>query len=373
VEAATAVGGVRLSMWRAAVAYRVATAPVCVYLVVRWHDLYARAAVAWTVAAAIVAVTAAVAVLGWRGRAHRLPVVAADVVISALLTLATVAAQTPAQQHGGMPTLTTIWVAGPVLEAAILAGWPGGLAVGAAYSALAMLVRHGYDGRTLTSVVILLVAGAVTGYVATVAVRAEADVAAAAAERAAVAERERLARSIHDGVLQVLGLVHRSGRGAGPPWDELARAAADQEAALRALVSSRVESAGRRADLGARLRQLRRDAITVSTPADPVELDAVTTEELAAATEAALHNVELHAGARVQAWVLLEREDDTVTVTIRDDGIGFPAGRLDEAAAAGRMGVRSSICGRLADLGGHATVTSAPGRGTVVRLTVAAP
>ena len=68
----------------------------------------------------------------------------------------------------------------------------------------------------------------------------------AAAAAAALAERERLARTIHDGVLQVLGLTHRPGRGADGDLGRLARPAAEQESALRALITSRPEpTAGR--------------------------------------------------------------------------------------------------------------------------------
>jgi signal transduction histidine kinase len=68
--------------------------------------------------------------------------------------------------------------------------------------------------------------------------------------------------------------------------------------------------------------------------------------------------------------MLVEDEPDAVTVTVRDDGPGIPDGRLVEAAGQGRLGVAQSIRGRLADLGGTATVTSAPGQGTEVELKV---
>jgi len=55
-------------------------------------------------------------------------------------------------------------------------------------------------------------------------------------------------------------------------------------------------------------------------------------------------------------------------VPIRAAGAGMGAGRRAEAVAAGRLGVSHSICGRLRDLGGSATVTSVPGEGTEVEL-----
>jgi len=89
-----------------------------------------------------------------------------------------------------------------------------------------------------------------------------------------------------------------------------------------------------------------------------------------AATRAALDNVVRHAGDGAKAWILVDDEGGAVTVNIRDDGTGFPRGRLAEAAAAGRLGVAQSIVGRLRDVGGKACLTSSPGQGTEVELRV---
>jgi signal transduction histidine kinase len=92
--------------------------------------------------------------------------------------------------------------------------------------------------------------------------------------------------------------------------------------------------------------------------------------EVTAAVRAALDNVERHCGEQARAWVLVEDEPDVVTVTVRDDGPGIPAGRLAAATTAGRLGVSHSICGRLRDLGGSAEVTSMLGEGTEVTLRI---
>ena len=62
---------------------------------------------------------------------------------------------------------------------------------------------------------------------------------------AASRERERLARDIHDSVLQVLALVQRRGAEAGGAAAELGRLAGQQEAALRALMGGGIEAARR--------------------------------------------------------------------------------------------------------------------------------
>lgn len=363
------VTGVRLSLWRAVTLFRVVTLAACLYLIVRWQHLYARPDIALLAGAAMLATTAWVSWLALRGRAHRRAVVLADVAVTAVLTLLSAPAQTAAQHHGGMPTLTTVWAAGPALEAGIVTGWAGGMAAGALQLLAAIAVRGGYDGRTLSSGLILLVAGAATGYVATLVVRSERELAAATAARAAQAERERLARSIHDGALQVLGLVHRRGRDAGGEWTAIAAAAAEQEAALRSLITSSPSPAdGARLDVTAALRELRDQRVSVAAPAEPIHTDAADGREITAAVAAALQNVRRHAGPGARAWVLVERVDDTLLVTVRDDGVGIPAHRLDEARREGRFGVAASIIGRMADLGGSATVSSTPGHGTVVEL-----
>jgi signal transduction histidine kinase len=365
------VGGVRLSLWRAVTLFRVVTLIACLYLILRWHGIYARPGVALAVGAAMIVLTAVLAWLAVRGRAHRPAVVAADFAVTIVLTILTIWAQTPSQQHGDMPTLTTVWAAGPVLETALLATWLGGALAGALQLGAAMIVRDGYDGRTLSSGLILMVAGAVTGYVANLTVRAEDELAAASAAQAAVAERERLARSIHDGALQVLGLVHRAGREAGGEWAALGAAAAEQEAALRRLISQRPPGiAPGSTNLARDLQALGHDRLTVSTPAEPVPVAGPVAGEIVAAVHAALHNVTQHAGPDAQAWILLERLDDSVAITVRDDGAGFPDGRLQAAERDGRLGVARSIRGRIAALGGETTISSAPGDGTLVEIVV---
>ena len=90
--------------------------------------------------------------------------------------------------------------------------------------------------------------------------------------------------------------------------------------------------------------------ITVSCPATPVLLPAVTATALNGAVAAALDNVARHAGPDARAWVLVEDEEKHVTLGVRDDGAGFGAGRLAVAAAEGRLGVSHSIVGRVREV-----------------------
>ena len=90
-------------------------------------------------------------------------------------------------------------------------------------------MRTDPTGTTWGNIFLLLLAAGVVGY-CTSLIR-EATEARAEAERiaAAMAERARLARAVHDGVLQVLTLVQRRGTELGGEAAELGRLAGEQE------------------------------------------------------------------------------------------------------------------------------------------------
>jgi signal transduction histidine kinase len=166
---------------------------------------------------------------------------------------------------------------------------------------------------------------------------------------------------VHDGVLQVLALVQRRGRELGGDLAELGRLAGAQERELRGLIRTADAAAGppRVVDLVPELARLEiAEAVTVSAPAFPVLLPAATAHELVAAVRACLDNVRHHVGEDARAWVLLEAFPDRLELAVRDEGPGIPPGRLQEAAAQGRLGVSESIRGRITDLGGTAAVTT---------------
>ena len=113
--------------------------------------------------------------------------------------------------------------------------------------------------------------------------------------------------------------------------------------------------------------------VQVVVPGGPAVLPAEAADEVLAAVEACLSNVRHHVGHDAPAWVLLEELADAWVVTVRDEGPGIAAGRLEESAAQGRLGVRQSVVGRLHDLGGEATLRSVPGEGTEWELRVPRP
>jgi signal transduction histidine kinase len=362
-----------LSLWRAAVAFRVTALLVCLYLILRWDHLYAHPLRGYLVGAAMVVLTAAVGYLGWTGRAHHGWIVAADLLATALLTVATRSVQTAGQRHGSMPTLTTIWAAGPVLEAGIVAGLLAGIAAALVQFAGSAVVRDGWDGRSLDNAVLLLVAGAIAGYLGRLVFQAEAQMRAAAAAQAAAAERQRLARSVHDGALQVLALVHRDGLAAGGRWATLGAAAAEQEAALRRLIAADASLPADRPDLATALAGLRTETVSVVLIGDPRDLPDSIAQVILGAVCEALRNVARHAGAAARAWVVCERDERAVRVTVRDDGAGIAEGRLAQAERENRMGVAGSIRGPVLAAGGTVTIDSAPGSGTEIVLEIPLP
>lgn len=295
----------------------------------------------------------------------------ADVLVTVGVMASTPLVQTPAQLAADAPVMGSIWVPGAAFSCALAFGVRGGLAGAAALSA-ALLAFQARAENELGDIQLIVLVALTVGYAATVLQRSAERLRRSAAAEAAAAERERLARAVHDGVLQVLGYVRRRGAEPGVDAGELGRLAGEQESALRTLLTTGpapVDGDGRR-DLAAALRMLGSTATSVATPAYRVELPAGVVDELVAVMGAALANVAVHVGAGAPAWVLLEDLGPDVEISVRDAGPGIPAGRLEAAAAAGRLGVERSMRGRVHDLGGTITCATGPGRGTewIIRL-----
>jgi signal transduction histidine kinase len=272
-------------------------------------------------------------------------------------------------------TLPGFWVMGALLAWAIHWRLVGGAVAACALVAADLLSRQEVDQTNYGNVFLLLLGGVIVGYVVDLLQRMAVARDLAEREAAVAGERARLARAVHDGVLQVLALAQR--RGGEPGGDpELGRLAGEQEQALRALIRQQdalqapVDQDGD-VDLGPLLEALgllRAPRVAVATPGTPVPLPARAAGEVEAVVRACLHNVAVHVGEDAPAWVLLEDLGDRVVVSVRDEGPGIPDGRLAEAAAEGRLGVNGSIRGRVADLGGTAELSTG-GFGTEWELT----
>ncbi|KMS82083.1 histidine kinase [Streptomyces leeuwenhoekii] len=386
-------------LWHALTAYRVLTMVYAIGLFATAYQEFTRPwlAVAYYAVLSVWTLATLPRVAGAAGCTKRF--LAADLAIALTGILLTPLADTHERITAGGPTLPSIWTAGSVLAFAIKGGWRWA-ALASTLVAAANLIERGAPARdTVHNVILVWVASIAIGYVVEVARASERTLARALEIEAATRERERLARDIHDGVLQVLAMVQRRGAVLGGEAAELGRLAGEQEVALRTLVSKSVApaprvpaspppaargsrgAAGRAVaetgedgdgpvDLRALLAPYAGSRVSLAEPGAPVLLAPAAAREVAAAVGAALDNVRAHAGEQARAWLLVEDEPDEVIVTVRDDGPGIPEGRLAQAEGEGRLGVALSIRGRLRDLGGSAELISVPGQGTEVELKV---
>jgi signal transduction histidine kinase len=205
-------------------------------------------------------------------------------------------------------------------------------------------------------------------------------------ELTVMAERNRLARELHDAVAQKLFSLRLTARAAAELADrdpgrvpaELAqveRLAADALGELRSVIfelrPADLEEDGLTASLRKHVEMLSRvyDA-RLTFDGDGDIGDAGLTEEreltLFRIAQEAVHNALRHAQARDIA-LRLRRAGPWVSLTITDDGAGF------DRAAIGRDGLGlTSMRDRAEEVGGVLTVESAPGAGTVVKVEVPA-
>ncbi|MBC3193562.1 histidine kinase [Pseudonocardia sp. C8] len=362
--------------WRGVIAYRLLTlltvAGVTVYHLGSGYERPAAAVGVLLVMAAWTAVTS----WGYLGGLPGAPDRRGRLALADLAVCVAIMATTPwvvrvDHLDAGGPGMGSIWTSGAVLACAVAYRVRGGTAAALVISAALVLSKERFGVLELGDIQLLVLAGLTVGFASHVLERTASRLRRLAAEQAAAAERERLTRSIHDGVLQVLAHVRRRGAEIGGAATELGVLAGEQETAVRALLSgSGTTDAHGRRDLAAALRILASERVTVAAPGRPVEFPAAVVDEVEGAVRAALANVALHAGPAARAWVLVEELPGAVEVSVRDDGPGIPEGRLAEAEAEGRLGVSRSIRGRVEEIGGTLTLDTGPDVGTewVIRL-----
>lgn len=201
---------------------------------------------------------------------------------------------------------------------------------------------------------------------------------AASRDAGATAERERLAREIHDTIAQSLtSLVLLAQRARTELDDERAletvelieSTAREALGEARALVATSAPVALGDGGLAEVLRRLaarfQRETgvlVEVHTGADaPRDVQVV----LLRAAQEGLANVRKHSGAS-RAWIVVEGTADTIALTVSDDGCGPAA--FDEDAGFGITGMRD----RVALLGGSVELDQRDGGGARLRVLVPA-
>jgi signal transduction histidine kinase len=201
--------------------------------------------------------------------------------------------------------------------------------------------------------------------------------------KAALEERQRLARELHDSVSQALfgiGLGARTARTlldrdpakAAEPLDYVVSLAEAGLTEMRALIfelrPDALETEGLVGLLEHQAAALRtRHALRVETTFGPEPVVSLAVKEmLYRIAQETLHNSTKHAQAS-SVTLLLREEPDGILLEVADDGVGFdPAGSFP-----GHLGLRS-MRERASWLGASIEVESAPGRGARTRVFVPA-
>jgi signal transduction histidine kinase len=188
------------------------------------------------------------------------------------------------------------------------------------------------------------------------------------AERAArirMEERDEMAARVHDSVLQTLALIQRH---AAEPR-KVAAYARRQERELRTwLYGDRTGGAsgtlvGLLSEAAADVEELHGVRVELASSGDCPADEGVSAVALAA--REAMTNSARHSGCDV-VDVYAEVGDGGISVFVRDRGIGFDP----DAVSRDRRGLADSIRARMQRAGGTATVSSQPGSGSEVELTL---
>ncbi|MGH2736585.1 MAG: ATP-binding protein [Actinomycetota bacterium] len=177
-------------------------------------------------------------------------------------------------------------------------------------------------------------------------------------------ERAEMAAHLHDSVLQTLALIQRARES-----KEMVSLARGQERELRAwlygqtggiegdLLSSAVDAMASRVE---HAYQVKVEPIVVGDEQLDETLQAVVAACGEAATNAARHS------QSEEVAVYIEVEPETVTAYVRDQGAGFDLDSIPQD----RHGIAESIVGRIERHGGGVTITTAPGEGTEIAISV---
>lgn len=296
----------------------------------------------------------------------------------ALITVGLIVAFLPLT---GAVFAVTVWPVGFVLSGMLIAwtrsGEDGsivvvrvvaGIVVAIAGMATFAFSRVEIIDAVLALIVLVTVAGGVAIVAAPSIVRMSRDLDRERLERTRSDERARINAHLHDSVLQTLTLIQQQS-------DDPAstrRLARRQERELRGWLYNRPGAEHQ----GPRLRPaLERAAADVEQHTDTVfdivvvgDTDDLEPDHVAPLIEAsreAMFNAARHSGAD-RVSVFADRGEGAVEVFVRDEGAGFDP----DAVAADRRGIAESIVGRMRRAGGDAAVTSEPGHGTDVEMSL---
>ncbi|MEV4807840.1 sensor histidine kinase [Nonomuraea sp. NPDC049421] len=212
--------------------------------------------------------------------------------------------------------------------------------------------------------------------------RSRERVAGLSHEAGIAAERERLAREIHDtlaqGLTSIISLIQAAETKLRDEPDQAAghlsragQVAKDSLAEARNFVAARTPPTLRGGSLVQAVRR-HADGLVTETGLDvrtsvhgeerplPMPVNVV----LLRAAQEAIANVRKHAGQARGVDVAVTFEPDAVRLLVRDDGAGFDPGGT--GGGYGLNGMRA----RVAEIDGTVTIDSSPGAGTTVEVTI---
>jgi PAS domain S-box-containing protein len=204
---------------------------------------------------------------------------------------------------------------------------------------------------------------------------------AQAQELAALEERQKLARELHDSVSQALYGISLGAHAArtalsrepdevAEPLDYVLSLAEAALSEMRALIfelrPESLESEGLVSALTkqAAATQARHELVVIAELCDEPDLPLRAKQELYRIAQEAMHNIVKHAHAG-QVVLRLEQIADEVALEVRDNGVGFDP----TASFPGHLGLHS-MRERVSNLGGTFGIESEPGAGTRVYVSI---
>lgn len=221
--------------------------------------------------------------------------------------------------------------------------------------------------------------------------RGQRRIAALERRHALELERARIARDLHDNLGPDLSQMALLGEQAGQPvtggtgnQQQIQQLAEQARAASRSLSEVVWATSAKHdhlpsfinylADFAPELLAAGKVRCFLELPAEvpPLPLDGHLRHELLLILKEALNNLVRHAQA-TQATLTATLEQRTLTLTLVDNGSGFDAAEAAQRKRTSGGNGLPNLRTRAAALGATLTITSAPGQGTTVRLTVPLP
>jgi signal transduction histidine kinase len=198
-------------------------------------------------------------------------------------------------------------------------------------------------------------------------------------QQALADERERIARDLHDGVIQKVyaaGLLIGSAQKLAEPDSIMALRLEKAQAALHDAIEDLRHSLGdlhavrARISLDGGLRQLAQDPrfnslVDISVDIDLPQCDEfppARTEHVLAILQEALSNTVRHARAR-QVKVMARQNDGRLKLLVQDDGVGLPP-NFEASYGVRNMRDRARL------LNGHLEITNSGNKGAIVSLDI---